>query len=396
MDSLPRGWIITTLGDISENVMYGMNAKAISFDGKHKYIRITDIDEDTNKFRPNPLTSPNGSVEHNYKLIEGDLVFARTGASVGKPYLYDKNDGELYFAGFLIRFHIADHVPYFIFLQTQIARYQNWVKSVSMRSGQPGINAEEFKKLPIAIAPKKEQIMISDTMRAWDTAIEKTEALIAAKEQQFQWLMATLISSQRYNEISLEQAGYFYTGLSGKSKDDFGLGKPYIPYLNIFSNSSVDPKHLDYVDIRNGEKQNLVKKGDVFFTVSSETPKEVGMSSILLEDISNCYLNSFCFGWRCTTTDIVPGFLRYYFRSSTFRKQVVKLSQGATRFNLSKSQLMKAHICYPSIKEQNYIAKTLNTACRELDLLKELTEQYRTQKCGLMQKLLTGKWRMKL
>ena len=229
--------------------------------------------------------------------------------------------------------------------------------------------------------------------------LKKTEALIAAKKKQFDWLVKTLISAQfenpNWERILLGKSGFCYTGLSGKNKNDFGSGKPYLPYLNIFNNPSINPQHLDYVSINKNEKQKIVKKGDVFFTTSSETPKEVGMSSVLLNDIGECYLNSFCFGWRNISNKTIPEFLQYYFRSFIFRHQVVKLSQGATRFNLSKLQLMKTYIYYPDIQTQKSIANTLNTAKKEINVLRNLAEQYRIQKRGLLQKLLSGEWRIK-
>jgi len=110
-------WEATTLGKLSNKPSYGLNASAIEFDGKHKYIRITDIDENTRSFIPNPLTSPDSGISPDYKLEEKDIVFARTGAPVGKSYLYKKEDGELYFAGYLIKFSIKNADPNFVYRQ---------------------------------------------------------------------------------------------------------------------------------------------------------------------------------------------------------------------------------------------------------------------------------------
>jgi len=111
-------WESSTLEKVCKDVSYGMNSAAIKFDGTNKYIRITDIDEASRQFKPNPITSPNGTIEDKYILKKGDIVFARTGASVGKSYLYSEDDGKLLFAGFLIKFSIFSANPYFIFLQT--------------------------------------------------------------------------------------------------------------------------------------------------------------------------------------------------------------------------------------------------------------------------------------
>ena len=168
-------WIKSNLGNISSNEMYGMNSASKEYDGVNKYIRITDISETSNKFVPNPLTSPDGDLEEKFKLKNGDLVFARTGASTGKTYLYDEKDGNLYFAGFLIKFNIDKAVPKFIFYNTLKNQYLNWVSVMSVRSGQPGINSNEYKKLPINLPSFDEQNKISTFLEHIDKKIELLE-----------------------------------------------------------------------------------------------------------------------------------------------------------------------------------------------------------------------------
>lgn len=167
-------WKEKNLGEVSHNVGYGMNAAATEFDGVTKYIRITDIDENSNKFRPHPVTSPDEPAGDQYKLQKGDIVLARTGASVGKSYLYDEADGNLAFAGFLIRFSIREDVanPAFIFLQTQTHDYWRWVNVYSIRTGQPGINAEEYKIFTIQLPSLPEQTKIAHFLSAIDRRIE--------------------------------------------------------------------------------------------------------------------------------------------------------------------------------------------------------------------------------
>ena len=175
-------WKKSNLGNISSNEMYGMNSAAKDYDGFNKYIRITDISETSNKFIPNPLTSPDGDLEDKYKLKKGDIVFARTGASTGKTYLYDDNDRNLYFAGFLIKFHIDNADPKFIFYNTLKEEYLNWVSVMSVRSGQPGINSNEYKKLPIILPSLDEQNKISNFL----TSIDKKIDLLERKHQFYQ------------------------------------------------------------------------------------------------------------------------------------------------------------------------------------------------------------------
>ncbi|MCR5862686.1 hypothetical protein LRS05_11255 [Flavobacterium sp. J372] len=133
------------------------------------------------------------------------------------------------------------------------------------------------------------------------------------------------------------EIGQPFNGLSGKTKDNFGKGKPYIQYKQIFDSSKVQIENCGLVEIIENESQNSVKYGDAFFTISSETPYEIGMSSVLLEEVNEMYLNSFCFGFRAFSLQILnPLFASYLFRNSVFRKQIVRLAQGSTRYNISK------------------------------------------------------------
>lgn len=164
-------WDEKKLGEVSANIMYGMNASSTTFDGKNKYLRITDIDENTRTYIPNPITSPQGIIEDKYKLSEGDIVFTRTGASVGKSYLYDKKEGDLFFAGFLIRFAIKKGNPNFIYYQTLTEKYNKWVITMSMRSGQPGLNANEYKEFEIVFPSIHEQNKIANFLSKIDEKI---------------------------------------------------------------------------------------------------------------------------------------------------------------------------------------------------------------------------------
>jgi type I restriction enzyme S subunit len=167
-------WEEKRLGEISTNISYGMNAAATKYDGVNKYLRITDIDESSDGLNLDKFTSPDGKLEDKFRVKVGDLLFARTGASVGKTYLYRNSDGVLYFAGFLIRFHIKDAIPAFVYLNTQTSKYNKWIKVMSMRSGQPGINAEEYKSFQIKLPCLEEQQKIVSFLSNIDSKIEST------------------------------------------------------------------------------------------------------------------------------------------------------------------------------------------------------------------------------
>lgn len=145
-------WEEKKLGEIAEKFDYGLNAAATDFDGKNKYLRITDIDDENRYFKYDDVSSPDCilSESENYLLKENDIVFARTGASVGKSYIYNKQDGIVYFAGFLIRAHIKqEYDSLFIFQNTLTESYNKYIQLTSQRSGQPGVNAEEYKEYSV-------------------------------------------------------------------------------------------------------------------------------------------------------------------------------------------------------------------------------------------------------
>lgn len=155
---IPEGWEVKTIGDcLLKNPDYGINAAAVDYDDTlPTYLRITDISED-GKFISLNKASVNNSLASSYYLEKGDIVFARTGASVGKTYLYNERDGRLVFAGFLIRIKANSEIVdyrYLIYL-TQTKTYWSWVAANSMRSGQPGLNSNEYKSFQIPIPPPK-------------------------------------------------------------------------------------------------------------------------------------------------------------------------------------------------------------------------------------------------
>ena len=175
---------------------------------------------------------------------------------------------------------------------------------------------------------------------------------------------------------SFSKLGQSYSGLSGKLADDFGIGKPYITYLNVYSNNVVNENDYQYVRISDGEKQNVVKYGDVLFTLSSETPEEVGVGSVYLGK-DDVYLNSFCFGIHIENKGLAYSpYLSYYVSSTPFRKFIYPFAQGSTRFNLCKADFEKADIKLPSLDNQKHIYAILNHITEKIETEKMILERY--------------------
>ena len=166
-----------------------------------------------------------------------------------------------------------------------------------------------------------------------------------------------------WEQRKLGSLGTSYSGLSGKDKTDFGHGSgSYITYLNVFQNPIADIDDTDRIEI--DPKQNTVHYGDAFFTVSSETPEEVGMSSVWLGNQPNVYLNSFCFGYRQNGT-FDTKYLAYMLRSRSIRKRMKILAQGISRFNISQRRVMDIEVSFPSMDEQ----RKIGVLCGKLDQL---------------------------
>ena len=167
-------WEQRKLGELSRSFEYGLNVAAKEYDGQNKYLRITDIDDTSRQFVSADITSPDANLAEadNYRLSDGDVLFARTGASVGKTYLYKKSDGLVYFAGFLIRAKIKESVSAgFIFQNTLTRSYERYIAITSQRSGQPGVNAQEYAEYQLMLPELFEQEKIAKLLEALDILI---------------------------------------------------------------------------------------------------------------------------------------------------------------------------------------------------------------------------------
>lgn len=193
---IPESWEVERLGNVCNNIWYWVWASAIDYDWKNKYLRITDIDDSSRKFIATSLVSPDFGIEDRYKLKENDIVFARTWASVWKTYIYNKDDWDLYCAWFLIKFSVINANAYFVFNQTLRWYYNNWVHLMSQRSGQPWINAEEYKSFEILLPSIEEQEKIAEILIEADNKIEKEEEYKEKLVKMKKWLMNDLLTGK--------------------------------------------------------------------------------------------------------------------------------------------------------------------------------------------------------
>ena len=197
------------------------------------------------------------------------------------------------------------------------------------------------------------------------------------------------VNEGEWVEKQVDELGETINGLSGKSGEDFGSGKPYVTYKQVFDNSFVDFSVCGKVNIGENEKQNTLQKGDVLFTTSSETPNEVGYASVLLESPKETtYLNSFCFALRPFEIEkIQPEFSRYLFHSPIYRKSIITLAQGSTRYNISKGAFKNLKLPLPKPNEQQKIASCLSSLDEVIAAHNQKLDSLKDHKKGLMQNL---------
>ena len=270
----------------------------------------------------------------------------------------------------------------YLFQKMKLGQYSD-------QSAQPGLAVNKLLRLNINVPSKIEQAKIAKILSLIDERIITQNKIIEKYESLIQAICDTLIESgQPKVELSFNDFGEPYSGLSGKSAEDFGKGWPYITYMNVYQNQIIDITDVGLVKINETEQQSVVRYGDILFTLSSETPDEVGMGAVYLGDIYPLYLNSFCFGVHITDeSKIYPPFLAYYISTKSFRKAVFPLAQGSTRFNLQKSDFMKKKFLFPTVEEQNKIYSVLKAYSNKLSIEKNIVNLLCEQKSYLLRQL---------
>jgi type I restriction enzyme S subunit len=298
----------------------------------------------------------------------GDLVIATTSeddAAVAKATAW-LGDGEVAVSGDAYIFRHSEDPRYVAyFFQSEQFRQQKrrHITGTKVRR----ISGSSLGKIRIPVPPLRVQ---QEVVRILDNFMElkaELEAELEARRLQYVFYRDSLLTFSEATgtpRIRMGDVGKFFGGLTGKAKADFTEGNArYISYVNIFNNIAVDLLRNDNVRVKSGERQRVLQRGDILFTGSSETPDEVGMSSVVtMETNEPTFLNSFSIGYRLDDPNLlVPDFAKHLFRSTGMRQQIVKTASGVTRFNISKARL--AEVCFPvpSKNEQVRLARVLDS-----------------------------------
>ena len=351
----------------------------------------TMVDLDNDKL-PNIVS---GNTPKNYELCqEGDIAFADASEDTNEVAkaveFYNLNGKDVICE--LHTIHGRDNqnktiVGYKGYAFSSMAFHQQ-IRRIAQGTKIYSINNKNFSECYIGIPSKREQKKIATLLRLIDERISTQNKIIEKLQSLIKGLNNHLY--QQYgNEIetSFADLGVSYSGLSGKTATDFGSGKPFITYLNVYSNNVIEETSYQYVRMGENEKQNIVRYGDVLFTLSSETPEEVGIGSVYLGN-QEVYLNSFCFGVHITNIQkVFSSYLSYYISTTQFRKFIYPFAQGSTRFNLCKADFEKSKFKLPSLENQKRIYESLKCLSGKVAAEDAILKQYHSQKQYLLRQM---------
>lgn len=398
--ALPSDWNVVTLLDcLCGKPSYGINAPAIAYSPqKPRYIRITDITEAGTYSKSSPASVEGIDIDRYY-LKENDIVLARTGASVGKSYLYQKDDGNLVYAGFLIKASINDIVAdaRYVFACLHTQRYWQWVNTISVRSGQPGINGEEYSTYLLPLPPRPEQAAIAGALSDVDNLISSLQQLIEKKRAIKKGAMQELLTGKKRlpgfsEEWSKQQLGDICNIVNGGTPStsiaEFWNGK--ILWCTPTDITSCSTKYIYTTENKITESglkassATLLPKGALLLC-SRATIGEVriagntictnqGFKSLVVhQNISNEWL---------------------YYMVHVLKSNMLEKAIGSTFLEISKKDLAELDIIVPEFTEQKAIAQVLSDMDSEIEQLEKKLSKYQQIKQGMMQELLTGRIRL--
>lgn len=395
-------WQQTTWGKLTSNFKYGINAAATPYDGKNKYLRITDIDDTTHVFLQDNLTTPGADLSccDEYIMQDGDIVIARTGASVGKSYVYHDKDGKVYFAGFLIRMRLNDDVDKdFIFQNTLTESYAKHIKNVSQRSGQPGVNVDELKSYTLSIpSDKEEQQALGSYFQNLDSLIQSTSKKIESLKQvkaaslqtmfphegettprvrfkgfEGEWKKVSLGDCLTINNERNQNNVYGINDVLSVS-DEVGV----VNQIKLLGRSYAGKSVANY---------RVLKTNQIVYTKSPLKSKPYGIVKVNKGPVG---IVSVLYAVYDAKDDVCPDYIHYYFEP-TYRINnylLPLINKGAKNtMNISDEMALTGSIWIPSYKEQQKISDYLHVLDSQINLQTQRLEKLKQIKSACLDKM---------
>ncbi|MGM9867181.1 MAG: restriction endonuclease subunit S [Lepagella sp.] len=383
-------WEETSLGKLSTNYKYGINAAAIPYDGTNKYLRITDIDENTRMFSQEDLTSPGTDLSccNEYLLEEGDITIARTGASVGKSYIYHLSDGKVYFAGFLIRTRLNENVDKdYVFYSTLTDKYAKYIRLVSQRSGQPGVNVEELKGYTFNLpCDKAEQQKIASYFQHLDTLIQSTTKKIESLKQVKAASLQSMFPQEGettprvrfkgfegdWEKVSFGQFGS--VAMCKRIFKDQTMDKGEVPFYKIGTFAMEPDAYISKeLFIEYKSKFSFPQKGDILISAAGTIGRTIQYNG------EDAYFQDSNIVWLKHGNEIDNTFLMYIY-------SLVKWNglEGATIKRLYNNIILETEFLLPPVEEQRAIASFFTNLDRQITLQTQRLEKLKQIKAACL------------
>lgn len=382
-------WVQRNLAYLSDGFSYGLNAAAKEYDGVHGYLRITDIDEVSHSFLPEGLTSPDVPEDQltDYRMDEQSIVYARTGASTGKTYIYRDSDGELYYAGFLIRQKVNKETSaQFVYQNTLTKAWERYVQVMSQRSGQPGINAQEVGRFELAIPEKAEQDKIAHLFNSLDNLIAANQRKLDLLKEQKKGYLQKMFPKNGAKVPELRFAGFadaweqrklgevatFLNGRAYKQDELLDSGKYKVLRVgNFYTNDS-----WYYSNMELGDKY-YVDKGDLVYTWSATFGPHIwsGEKVIYHYHIWKVELSKFLD--RNFTLQLLEA----------DKARLLSSTNGSTMIHVTKGDMESKIVSIPNIDEQKQIGSFFKQLDNTITLHQRKLEKLQELKKGYLQKM---------
>ena len=342
-----------------------MNAAAKNYDGVNKYIRITDIDEASSTYTDKDIVSPDGVLTDNYLVNNRDILLARTGASTGKSYLYKKSDGKLYYAGFLIRANVTTHDPYFVFSQLHTHRYWRWVSIMSARSGQPGINSQEYSSFPIYTTSIEEESKIAKLLSLLDERIATQNKIIDKLQSLIKGISSRIFASIQGIEYRM---GDIVTITNGNSNVQDAVTQSKEGLYPFFDRS----EDIKYLPTFLFDKEAIIYPGEG------------------TEFMPRYFKGKFALHQRCYAifdfNEIINArFLYFYLK--TRNSYFVKNAVGSTVPSLRLDTFQKLKVIIPPTKTQHSVSSCLSSMEQKCNVEKKILHKLLKQKQYLLRQM---------
>lgn len=385
---------------------------------KDNYIGLENIISWDAKYIPSDI-EPEGT---NAVFKSGDILFGKLRPYLAKGFI--PNYSGVCSTEFLVmaakKTCLNKFLLYTFLSPKYIGDIKNKVKGVKM----PRTSWYEFSSMEIEIPSIKKQEQIVKYLDSKLSEIDSQVNLLTSKRDAYLRLKKSIINHAvtkglnpevkmkvsgvdwigeipgHWERKRLKDIAYLYSGLTGKAGDDFRCDdisktKPYIPFTNILNNLKIDAKNLPRVVMSAGENQNKVRQNDLLFLMSSEDYESIAKSAVVMEDMGEVYLNSFCRGLHFTSNKIYANFINFQLQAQNYRDALRFEARGFTRINIKVDKISSMYVSLPPLSEQKAIATYLDEKCSKIDKLVANIEKqislYTDMKRSLIDEVITGK-----